>query len=86
MPGKDSDVLAIESDGRILCRANDSIYLAKIDGTQIREATLIVKDADVPELHWAFSAPAAIQGSSKLTLVLCLSAIVRQASSKSIRR
>lgn len=38
MPGKDSDVLAIESDGRILYLANDSIYLAKIDGTQIRES------------------------------------------------
>ena len=61
MPGKDSDVLAIESDGRILYLANDSIYLAKIDGTQINPPTLIVKDADVPEVHWAFWGPPALR-------------------------
>ena len=61
---EDSEVLAIENDGRILYRANDSIYLAKIDGTQIKAPTLFVKDADVPELHWAFWGPATRSGTA----------------------
>lgn len=58
---EDSEVLAIKGDGRILYRANDSIYLAKIDGTQINPPTLIVKDTDVPEVHWAFWGPPAMR-------------------------
>jgi hypothetical protein len=55
---EDSEVLAIRADGQILYRVNDSIYSARIAGNQITAPTLIVKDVDVPEVHWAFWGPA----------------------------
>jgi hypothetical protein len=51
---EDSEVLQIEAD-TVLYRINDTIYQAKIVGDQlIKEPTVVVKDEDVPEIHWAF--------------------------------
>jgi hypothetical protein len=56
---EDSEVLFIGSDGQILYRINDSIYSAKIVTDQVVHPKLIVKDTDVPEIHWAFLGPSA---------------------------
>jgi len=40
--------------GRILYRVNDSIFSAQIEGDKPTKPTLIVKDDDVPEVHWVF--------------------------------
>ncbi|HTU36019.1 MAG TPA: hypothetical protein VMF66_19625 [Candidatus Acidoferrum sp.] len=56
---EDSEIIAIRSDGEMLYRVNDSIYSAEIVGSQITDPKLIVKDAGVPEVHWAFWAPGA---------------------------
>lgn len=58
---EDSEVIAIRPDGEILYRVNDSIYLAKIAGDQITSSKLIVRDVDVPQIHWAFWGPAAMR-------------------------
>jgi len=55
---EDSEVVAIRDDGEILYRVNDSIYSAKIAGERITARTLVVKDAGVPDIHWAFWGPA----------------------------
>ncbi len=62
---EDSEVLLIRADGEILYRVNDVIYSAKIAGNQVTDPTLIVKDVDVPEIHWAFWGPAAKTTDSK---------------------
>jgi hypothetical protein len=54
---EDSEVLAIRADGELLYRANDSIYSARISGNRISTPVLLVKDLDVPEIHWAFWRP-----------------------------
>jgi hypothetical protein len=56
---EDSEILAIRSTGEVAYRVNDTIYSAKIVGDQITSAMPVVKDIDVPEIHWAFWAPAA---------------------------
>jgi hypothetical protein len=33
---------------------NDTIYQAGIAGNQIQDPVVIVKDEDVPEVHWVF--------------------------------
>jgi hypothetical protein len=50
---EDSEVLWADDDS-VLYRVNDGIYQAKIVGDKLRDATLIVKDEDVPEVHWVF--------------------------------
>lgn len=50
---EDSEILRVEGDA-VLYRVNDSIFQARIVGDQLKETTLIVKDEDVPEVHWAF--------------------------------
>jgi hypothetical protein len=50
---EDSEVLWTDDDS-VLYRVNDGIYQAKIVGDKLRDATLIVKDEDVPEVHWVF--------------------------------
>lgn len=50
---EDSEVLRVDGD-LVLYRINDAIYLARIVGDQLKDSTLIVKDEDVPEIHWAF--------------------------------
>lgn len=51
---QDSEVLDVRSDGLVLYRVNDSIYSAHIEGNKLSAPTLVVKDKDVPEVHWAF--------------------------------
>jgi len=50
---EDSEILRVEGD-IVLYRINDTIYQAKIVGDQLKDATVVVKDEDVPEIHWAF--------------------------------
>jgi hypothetical protein len=50
---EDSEILKVEDD-LVLYRVNDTIYQARIDGDQLKDTTVIVKDEDVPEVHWAF--------------------------------
>jgi hypothetical protein len=50
---EDSEILRLEND-IVLYRVNDTIYEAKIIGHQLKDSTVIVKDEDVPEIHWAF--------------------------------
>lgn len=51
---EDSEILDVRSDGRVLYRVNDSIFEAHIERDKLSAPTLVVKDADVPEVHWAF--------------------------------
>ena len=50
---EDSEILKVKDD-LVLYRVNDAIYQARIDGSQLKDTTVIVKDEDVPEIHWAF--------------------------------
>ena len=50
---EDSEILRVEGD-TALYRVNDLIYQARIAGDQLKDTVLIVKDEDVPEIHWAF--------------------------------
>lgn len=50
---EDSEILQVEAD-TVLYRVNDTIYQAKIVGDQLKDSTILVKDEDVPEIHWAF--------------------------------
>lgn len=50
---EDSEILWVDDDS-VLYRVNDAIYQAKIVGDKLQGATLIVKDEDVPEVHWVF--------------------------------
>ena len=50
---EDSEILWV-SENTVLYRMNDSIYQAEIAGDKIQRSTLVVKDDDVPEVHWVF--------------------------------
>jgi hypothetical protein len=50
---EDSEILKVKDD-LVLYRVNDTIYQARIDGDHVKDTTVIVKDEDVPEVHWAF--------------------------------
>ena len=50
---EDSEILWVDDDS-VLYRVNDAIYQAKIVGDKLQGAALIVKDEDVPEVHWVF--------------------------------
>jgi len=50
---EDSEILWVGAD-TLVYRVNDSIYRAAIAGDKIQGATLLVKDDDVPEVHWVF--------------------------------
>jgi hypothetical protein len=50
---EDSEVLWVGSES-VLYRINDAIYEARIVGDQLRDSTVVVKDEDVPEVHWVF--------------------------------
>jgi hypothetical protein len=54
---EDSEVLDISPSGELLYRINDAIYSAQISEDRITAPKLLVKDADVPEIHWAFWGP-----------------------------
>src|SRR5579875_148338 len=50
---EDSEILWVGND-QVLYRVNDAIYQAQIVGDKIQNPTLVVKDDDVPEIHWVF--------------------------------
>lgn len=50
---EDSEILRVDGDV-VLYRVNDTIYQARIEGNQLKDTTVVVKDEDVPEIHWAF--------------------------------
>jgi len=54
---EDSEILAVRDDGLVLYRVNDSIFAAQIEGDKLGKPTLVVKDEDVPEVHWVFWSP-----------------------------
>lgn len=69
----DSEIIAIRADGEMLYRVNDSIYSAEIvpasiatgpGGDRITDSRLIVRDVDVPQVHWAFWGPATKGGTT----------------------
>ncbi|MGH9469848.1 MAG: hypothetical protein ACRD1N_05830, partial [Terriglobia bacterium] len=51
---EDSEILDVRSDGLVLYRVNDEIFSAQIEGDKLSAPRLVVKDDDVPEVHWAF--------------------------------
>jgi hypothetical protein len=55
----DSEILTVRKDGLVLYRMNDSIFAAQIEGNKLSKPTLIVRDEDVPGVHWVFWSPAA---------------------------
>jgi hypothetical protein len=50
---EDSEILWIGQDS-VLYRVNDTIFQARIAGDKLQSASVVVKDDDVPEVHWAF--------------------------------
>ena len=54
---EDSEIVAIRADGEMLYRIDDSIFSAKINGSQITARKLLVRDVDAPQIHWAFWEP-----------------------------
>lgn len=51
---EDSEILLVTRDDRALYRVNDAIYEASIQGSSLGPPSLIVRDTNVPEIHWAF--------------------------------
>jgi hypothetical protein len=51
---EDSEILDVRSNGLALYRVNDSIFTAQIEGDRLGKPALVVKDEDVPEVHWVF--------------------------------
>ena len=50
---EDSEILLVDKE-LVLYRVNDTIYQAKIAGDKIQDSAILVKDDDVPEIHWVF--------------------------------
>jgi len=50
---EDSEILRVEGDA-VLYRVNDTIYQARIAGDKLQDTVVVVKDEDVPEVHWVF--------------------------------
>jgi hypothetical protein len=55
----DSEILDVRDDGLVLYRVTDSIFSAQIEGDKLAKPTLVVRDDEVPEVHWVFWSPAA---------------------------
>jgi len=51
---EDSEILDVRGDGLVLYRVIDSIFSAPIEGERLGTPSLVVKDEDVPEIHWVF--------------------------------
>lgn len=62
---EDSEILDVRKDGLVLYRINDSIFSARIEGDKLSAPTLVVKDDDVPEVHWAFWSNAEVKTETK---------------------
>jgi hypothetical protein len=52
----DSEVLSVRGN-TVYYRVNDAIYQTEIIGGQLRNTSLLVKDENVPEVHWIFWGP-----------------------------
>lgn len=52
----DSEILTVRGD-TVLYRVNDTIYQARIVGGALQGTSVLVKDEDVPEIHWVFWGP-----------------------------
>lgn len=50
---EDSEILNVKDD-EVFYRVNDTIYKARITGDQLQNVSVVVKDEDVPEVHWIF--------------------------------
>ena len=55
---RDSEVLLITPDGRVIFRENDRVYGAKIVGPLIQQKTLLCQDPWIPFVHWAIEGQA----------------------------
>ena len=55
---EDSEILSVAGDS-VLYRVNDTIYHSKIAGDKLQNPSVIVRDEDVPEIHWVFWGPPA---------------------------
>jgi len=53
----DSEILLVEN-GEVFYRVDRSIFRAKIGDKEIGKPELLIKDDDVPYVHWAFFGPA----------------------------
>jgi len=53
---EDSEVLSVGGD-TVLYRINDAIYKATIADNGLKDTSVMVKDDDVPEVHWVFYGP-----------------------------
>ena len=50
---RDSEVLLVTPDGRVVFREDDRVYGAKIVGPTIQHKTLLCQDPWIPFVHWA---------------------------------
>jgi hypothetical protein len=50
---EDSEILSVDQEN-VLYRVNDTIFQAQIVGDQLKDLVVVVKDEDVPEIHWVF--------------------------------
>ena len=50
---RDSEVLLVTPDGRVIYREDDRVYGAKIVGPTIQHKTLLCQDPWIPFVHWA---------------------------------
>jgi hypothetical protein len=53
---EDSEVLSVQGD-EVFYRVNDAIYQARIAGNELQKPSVLVKEEDVPEIHWVFWGP-----------------------------
>jgi hypothetical protein len=49
----DSEILGVKN-GAVFYRIDDAIYKAKIENGWTHDPTLLVKDDNVPHVHWLF--------------------------------
>jgi hypothetical protein len=54
---EDSEVLSVAPPEIVVYRVNDSIYQASIIDGALQNASIVAKDANVPEIHWSFLSP-----------------------------
>jgi hypothetical protein len=55
---EDSEVIAIDNPSQtVIYRVNDEVYSARIEGSKLGPASLIMKGCDVQNIHWAFWSP-----------------------------
>jgi hypothetical protein len=53
---EDSEVLYVRNN-TVFYRVNDAIYASRIEQDRLDSPELLVRDDDVPEVHWMFWSP-----------------------------